>query len=133
MHHMRTVLVCVFGTIAMAGLIASTTEDLRALTLVAIPGALQLPGIILIGMLCGFAVRSAAAATIALVAIAIGGAFLSGLSIAFAGFQSESAYVFLLNRGTVQGFFALILIFCFGMIGVVMAMLMNVFVRQLDI
>lgn len=133
MRHMRTVLVCLFGTIAMAGLVVSTTEDLRALTLVAIPGVLQLPGLVLIGMLCGFALRSAAAATIALVVIALGGAFLSGLAIAFPAFEIEAASVFLINRGTVQGFFALLLIFCFGMIGVVVAMLINVFARRLDI
>jgi hypothetical protein len=133
MRHARTLLVCILGTIAMAGLVVSTTEYLRALTMLTVPGALQLPGIILIGMLCGFALRSAAAATVALVVIAIGGAFLAGLAIAFAAFEVEAASNYLINQGTVRGFFALLLIFFFGMVGVVSAMLINVFVRRLDI
>ncbi len=132
-RHLRSVLVCVLGTVAMAGLVASTTEDLRALTLVAVPGALQLPGIVLVGLLCGFAFRSGAAATIGLLVIAICGSFLAALAIALPAFEIEAARVFLTNRATVQGFFALLLIFCFGMIGVVAAMLVNVFVRRLDV
>ncbi len=133
MRHQRPILVCVCATIASAGLVASTTEDLRDLTLVPIPGALQLPGMILIGMLCAFALRSVAAATIALIVISVGGALLQGLAIALPAFEIEAASVRLINRGMVQGFFALLLIFCFGMVGVVSATLVNVFVRRLDI
>jgi hypothetical protein len=131
--HLRAIGVCVLGTIAMAGLIASTTEDLKALTVVGVPGALQLPGIILIGLLMGLSLRSAAAATIVLLCTAIAGAIMQGMAIALAGFEIEQASVYLINRGTVQGFFALLLIFFIGMVGVVAAMLINVFARRLDI
>lgn len=133
MVHARTVLVCILGTVAMAGLVASTTTDLRELTLISIPGFLEIPGIIVIAMLCSFALRSAAASAIGLVAIAVGGAILHGLAIALAAFEIEAASVFLINRATVQGFYALLVIFCFGMAGVVIAMLINVFVRRLDV
>lgn len=133
MRHARSVMVCLFGTIAMAGLTVSTTSDLRELTWIQVPNVLQIPGAIAIGMLCAFALRSAAAATVALVAIAAGGALLHGLAIALAAFEVEAASVFLINRATVQGFYALIVIFCFGMAGIVTALLINVFVRRLDI
>jgi len=132
-QHLRTICVCVLGTIAMAGLVASTTEDLKTLTIVGIPGVLQLPGIILIGLLIGLSLRSAAAATIVLLVAAIAGAIMQGMAIALAGFEIERASVYLINRGTVQGFFALLLIFFIGMVGVVSAMLINVFARQMDI
>src|SRR5690606_10730 len=131
--HLRTVLVCVLGTVAMAGLVASTTEDLGPLTVVRVPTDLQLPGLIFIGLLIGLSMRSAAAATVGLVAIAVVGALMQGLAIALAGFEIEAASVNLINRGTVQGFFALLLIFFFGMVGIVLAMLVNVFGRQRDI
>lgn len=131
--HLRTALVCVLGTIAMAGLVASTTEDLGALTVVPVANVLQLPGLILIGLLIGLSLRSAAAATIALLVIAVLGAIMQGLAIALAGFEVDAAAVHLMNRGIVQGFFALLLIFFFGMVGIVAAMLVNVFGRRRDI
>lgn len=133
MGRFRSVLVCILGTIAMAGLVASTTVDLRTMTMISVPGVLQLPGVILVGMLSAFALRSAAAAMIALLVMSIAGALLHGLAIGLAAFEVEAASVFLINRATVQGFYALILIFCFGLIGVVLAMMINVFVRKLDI
>lgn len=132
-QHLRTIGVCVLGTVAMAGMVASTTEDLKSLTVVGIPGALQLPGIILIGLLIGLSLRSAAAATIVLLFSALAGGIMQGMAIALAGFEIEQASVYLINRGTVQGFFALLLIFFIGMVGVVTAMLINVFARKIDI
>jgi hypothetical protein len=132
-QHLRTVAVCIFGTVAMAGMVASTTEDLRSLTVVGIPGAFQIPGIILIGLLIGLSLRSAAAASIVLLFAAIVGGIMQGMAIALAGFEIEQASVYLINRGTVQGFFALLLIFFIGMVGVVAAMLVNVFARRIDI
>lgn len=133
MRHTRTALVCLLGTVAMAGIVASTTADLRDLTLISVPGIAQVPGVILVGMLCAFALRSAAAAAIALVVIAISAAFLHGLAISLAAIEIEPARVSLLNRATVQGFFALLLIFFLGMVGVVTAQLINVYVRRLDV
>ena len=130
---METILVVVFGTLAMTGMVASTTEDLGPLTLLQVPGWVQIPGIVLIGFLVGFAVRSAAATMIALLVIAILSALLQGFAIALPGFEIERASTHLINRGTVQGFFALILIFFIGMVGVVAAMMVNVFARRVDI
>lgn len=132
-RHARTLAVVVLGTIAMAGMVASTTEDLGPLVAVQIPGWMQIPGIILIGFLVGVALRSAASAMLSLLVIAILGAILQGLAIALPGFEIERASTYLINRGTVQGFFALILIFFIGMVGVVAALLINVFARRMDI
>lgn len=131
--HLQAITVCILGTLAMAGLIASTTEDLGPLTAVDVPNVLQIPGLILIGLLIGLSLRSAAASVIALLVISICGALMQGLAIAWAGFEVEAASVYLINRGTVQGFFALLLIFFIGMAGVVLAMLTNVFWRRSEI
>lgn len=129
----RPVLVCILATVAMAGLVASTTEDLGPMTAVDIPRWLQLPGIIFIGALIGFALRTARSAMIGLVVISVLGAIMQGMAIASAGFVNDAASVFLFNRGTVQGFYALLLIFFFGMVGIVCAMAINVFARRQDI
>lgn len=131
--HLTTVLVFVLGTIAMAGLVASTTEDLRTLTVVQIPGALQIPGIILIGFVIAMSLRSAAAACASLVGIAIMGGLLQWLAIALGAFEIEAASTYLINRGMVQGFYALLLILFIGMVGVSAALLINVFARRMDI
>lgn len=117
----------------MAGMVASTTSDLRELTLVAVPGWVQIPGVILIGLLCGLALRSAVASVVVLVVMAIFGALLQGAAIALAGLEIDEVAVTLINRGTVQGFFALLVIFCFGMVGIVASMMVNVFARRRDI
>lgn len=132
-RHGTSLLVVVLGTIAMAGMVASTTEDLGPLAIVQVPGWMQLPGIIVIGFLIGMTLRSAAAAMVSLLVIAVLGAVLQGMAIALPGLEIERASTHLLNRGTVQGFFALILIFFIGMVGVVAALLMNVFARRIDI
>lgn len=132
-RHLRSVLICLLGAIAMAGLVASTTEDLGPLAAIATPGWLQVPGIIGIGFLVGLASRSAGAAIISLLVISISAALLQGAAIALPGLELERAATHLVNRGTVQGFYALILVLFIGLVGVVAAMLVNVFVRRIDI
>lgn len=132
-RHGRTLLVVFCGTIAMAGMVASTTDDLGPLTAVAIPGWMQIPGVIAIGFLIGLALRSAAAAMIVLLTTAILGGVMQGLAIALAGFEIERAATHLINRGTVQGFYAMLVIFFIGMVGVVAALLFNVFARRIDV
>jgi hypothetical protein len=131
--HLWTALVFVLGTMAMAGMVASTSEDLRALTVVQVPGALQIPGMILVGFLIGMSLRSAAAALLSLVGIAVVGGLLQWLAISLGAFEIDAAATYLINRGMVQGFYALLLIFFIGMVGLVAALLINVFVRRMDI
>ena len=132
-RHATSIAISLFGTMAMAGMVASTTEDLGPLTAVAIPAWMQIPGVIVIGFLIGFALRSAAAAMIVLLVTAIGGGLLQGFAIAAPGIEIERAATHLINRGTVQGFYAMLVIFFIGMVGVVAALLFNVFARRIDI
>lgn len=132
-RHAMTIAVCLLGIVSMTGMVASTTDDLGPLTAIAIPGWLQIPGVIAIGFLIGFALRSAAAAMIVLLITALAGGVLQGLAIAAAGFEIDRVATHLINQGTVQGFYAMLIIFFIGMVGVVSALLFNVFARRIDI
>lgn len=120
------------GAIAAAGLFASTTEDLGNLVPVSVHFDLQLPGLVVIGLLCAFALRDITRTAIAFGIVSIGGALLYGLAIASAGLEVERAAVRLMNRGLIQGMAALLIIAVFVLVGMAIAVAINVFVRQLD-
>ena len=117
----------------MAGLMASTTGDLGPLTAVAVPGWMQVPGMIVVGFLLGLASRSAGPAIIALLVASVVAAVLQGAAIALPGNEIERAATHLVNRGTVQGFYTLIVSVFIGLVGVVVALLLNVFVRRIEV
>lgn len=132
-HRLETATISLLASVAMAGIIASTTEDLGGLTLVSIPGWVQIPGVILVGVLIGFASRTSVTAFIALLTASVLGGILQGLAISIAALGVERSTVHLINRGTTQGFYALIVIFFIGMAGVVAALVVNVFARRIEL
>lgn len=132
-NHLQTAGIGVLAAIAMAGVIVSTTDELREMTLISIPNWAQLLGVILIGLLVGFASRTSTIAFVALMIASVVGAFLQGLAIGFAATGMESSNVHLINRATLQGFYALVVIFFMGMTGVVAALLINVMALRIEL
>ncbi len=126
-------LIGLLGAIAGAGIVVSTTRDLGPLTVIAIPDWFQLPGIILVGILMGFASRNSPSAFGSLVIASIIGGALQGFAIAISAAGVERASVQLINRGTVQSFYAFIVIFFMGMVGVVIALGINYFARRVEL
>lgn len=126
-------LIGLLGAIAGAGIVVSTTRDLGPLTVLAIPDWFQLPGIILVGVLIGFASRNSPSAFGALLIASIVGGALQGFAIGISAAGAERAAVQLINRGTVQSFYAFIVIFFMGMVGVVIALGVNNFARRAEL
>lgn len=126
-------LVGMLASVAAGGVIVSTTRDLGSLTVLEIPDWFQLPGVILVGILVGLACRNSIEAFVALAIATVLGGVLQGFAIAISAAGAERASVQLINRGTVQGFYALMVIFFFGMIGVVIAAGINLAAHRVEL
>lgn len=130
---MEIALIGLLAAIAAAGIIVSTTRDLGSLTVIDVPGWFQLPGVILVGVLVGLASRTSASAFFALLVASILGGALQGFAIGISAAGAERAAVQLINRGTVQSFYAFVVIFFMGMVGVVVALVFNNLVRRAEL
>lgn len=126
---MRESAVVLFGSIAAAGLCASTTSDLQGMTPYPINSSLILPGLILLGALVTLAINDAMRSAVALLIIAVCGATMFGLAIAAPGFRVEGVRVMLIDRGTTYGLLGLLLIALFGLCGMVLAWALNAIFR----
>lgn len=129
----RLVLAVLLASVANAGIVASTTTDLRDLTPVYVGDLWLLPGLILVGTLLSLAVGDVARSALGLVAAAILGSTLFGLAIAAPGFSVPGVRVTLLDRATNFGLLALLMCLLFGLAGMVLAWIIEAAVgrRQL--
>jgi len=120
----------VLAAIAGAGLIASTSEYLKNLTAFHVADFWLLPGLVVIGVLISVAndddvARSAGA----LLGAGILGATLVGLAVAAPGFRIERVQTEMIDRGTIFGLLALLLIVLFGLAGIIVAWIAGAFFR----
>jgi len=109
------------ASVANAGIVASTTTDLRDLTPVHVGDIWLLPGLVLVGALLTLAIGDAARSALALVAAAIIGASIFALTIAAPGFSIPGVRVTLIDRATNFGLLALLMCLLFGLAGMVVA------------
>lgn len=121
----RIVVVVVLASVANAGIVASTTTDLRDLTPLNVSDIWLLPGLVLVGMLLTLAIGDLARSALALVAAAFLGASLFALTIAAPGFAVPGVRVTLIDRATNFGLLALLLCLLFGLSGMVVAWLVE--------
>ena len=121
--------VIVLASIASAGLCASTTSDLQALTAFHVGSAWVLPGLALIGALTTLAINDAMRSAVALLIVAVAGATMFGMAIAAPAFRLDGTRVSLIDRGTTFGLLALLLISLFGLLGMVVVWTINTLVR----
>jgi hypothetical protein len=121
----RIVCAVVLATIADAGLVASTTTDLKDFTLISVNDIWLLPGLALIGALLVFAIDDVARSAIALVVVAVLGSGLFAFAIASPGLQIKGVRVTLIDRATNFGLLAFMLILFFGLGGMVVAWLID--------
>jgi hypothetical protein len=125
-------LVGLLAGIAVAGIIASTSGEIDALAPIELSGSLQLPALMLIGLLAGFAARDFICAIIALVVATVVGTLLFGLMLAVPGFDLDNYTVSRLNNAFSQGLYALLVSSTFVLVGMAAALAVNVWVRDLD-
>lgn len=119
----------VLASIAAAGLCASTTSDLQALTVFPISSGWIIPGLALIGALLTLAINDAMRSSVALVIVSLAGSSLYGLAIAAPSFTLEGSRVSLIDRGTTYGLLALLMIGMFGLLGMVVVWVFNTMFR----
>lgn len=121
--------VVILGSIASAGLCASTTSDLQALTVFPVASALILPGLALIGALMTLAIGDAMRSVVALLIVSVTGSALFGLSIAAPALRLDGTRVSLIDRGTTFGLLGLLMISLFGLLGMVVVWTFNTIFR----
>lgn len=109
------------ASVANAGIVASTTTDLRNLTPIGVSDVWLLPGLILVGTLMSLVIGDVARTSLALVAAAVIGASLFALAIAAPGFAVEGVRVTLIDRATNFGLLAFLMSLLFGLTGMVLA------------
>ena len=131
-HYAYGVLVGLLAGIAVAGVIASTSGELDTLAPVQISGSLQLPALALIGTLAGFAARDFTRAIIAFSVAVVVGTLLFGWMLAVPGFDAGNYTVSRLNNAFTQGLYALLVSSTFVLVGLAIALGINVWLRQLD-
>lgn len=125
-------LVGLLAGIAIAGVIASTSGEIDSLAPIQMSGSLQLPALMLIGLLAGFAARDFMRAIIALVVATAVGTLLFGWMLAVPGFDPGNYTVSRLNNAFSQGLYALLVSSTFVLVGMAVALAVNVWGRQLD-
>lgn len=125
-------LVGLLAGIAIAGVIASTSGEIDSLAPIQMSGSLQLPALMLIGLLAGFAARDFMRAIIALVVATAVGTLLFGWMLAVPGFDPDNYTVSRLNNAFSQGLYALLVPSTFVLVGMAVALAVNVWGRQLD-
>jgi hypothetical protein len=124
----RTGATVVLAALAKAGLMASTTADLRNLVAIPIHDNLLIPGIVLIGALLTLVIGDTGRAAVSLLIAAVLGTLIYALAIAAPGFAVEQVRVQLIDRGTTYGMLALMLFTLFGLAGMILAWLVQMFV-----
>lgn len=117
------------GSLAIAGLFASTVTDLQRLTVIPISGALLIPGLILIGMLLALVADDTLPAAIALVISAVMGSLLFMGAIAAPGARVPELRNTLFDRGLTFGMLAVMLSLLFGMAGIFISWLFTAIFR----
>jgi hypothetical protein len=122
-------IVIVLASIASAGLCASTTSDLQALTMFRVASAWIIPGLAIIGALMTLAINDAMRSAVALVIVSIAGSTIFGLAIAAPALRLEGSRVSLIDRGTTFGLLALLMISLFGLLGMVIVWTVNTLFR----
>ncbi|HUG15643.1 MAG TPA: hypothetical protein VMM78_11580 [Thermomicrobiales bacterium] len=121
--------VIVLASVAAAGLCASTTSDLQALTVFHVNSAWIIPGLVLIGALMTLAINDAMRSAAALMIVSVAGATLFGMAIAAPALRLDGTRVSLIDRGTTYGLLGLLLIGLFGLLGMVAVWTVNTLVR----
>lgn len=125
-------LVGLLAGVAVAGVIASTSGEIDSLAPIKVPDSLQLPALMLVGLLAGFAARNFTRTLIALVVATVVGTLLFGWMLAVPGFDLDNYTVSRLNNAFSQGLYALLVSSTFVLVGMAVALAVNVWVRQLD-
>jgi hypothetical protein len=131
-HYGYGALVGLLAGLAIAGVIASTSGEIDALAPIPISGSLQLPALMLIGLLAGFAARDFGRSIVALGVSIVVGTLLFGCMLAVPGFDPDNYTVSRLNNAFSQGLYALLVSSTFVLVGIAAALAVNVWARQLD-
>ncbi len=121
----RLILVIVLASVANAGIVASTTTDLRDLTLIRISDIWLLPGLILVGTLLSLAIGDLGRSALALITASVVGSLLFALAVAGPGFSISAIRVTLIDRATNYGLLALLMCLLFGFAGLVVSWLID--------
>lgn len=121
----RLIIAILLASIANAGLVASTTTDLRDLMPIQISDIWLVPGLVLVGVLLSLAIGDAAKSALALSVAAVLGSVLFGLTIASPGFSIPGVRVTLIDRATNFGLLALLMSLLFGLAGMVVAWIID--------
>jgi hypothetical protein len=121
--------VVVLGSIASAGLCASTTSDLQALTVFPVASAWILPGLALIGALMTLAISDAMRSVVVLLIVSVAGSVMFAMAIAAPALRLDGTRVSLIDRATTFGLLALLMISLFGLLGMVVVWTVNTIVR----
>lgn len=121
----RLILVIVLASVANAGIVASTTTDLRDLTLIRVSDIWLLPGLILVGTLLSLAIGDLGRSALALITASVAGSLLFALAVAGPGFSISAIRVTLIDRATNYGLLALLMCLLFGFAGLVVSWLID--------
>jgi len=121
----RLILVIVLASVANAGIVASTTTDLRDLTLIRVSDIWLLPGLILVGTLLSLAIGDLGRSALALITASVAGSLLFALAVAGPGFSISAIRVTLIDRATNYGLLSLLMCLLFGFAGLVVSWLID--------
>lgn len=132
-HYIVAVAVGLMGAIATAGVISSALNALASVAPVELPAALQLAALSMVGLLLGLALRDFARVGIALGITVVLSAVIIGVILAVPGLDPTYYTVARFNYALTQSVFALFLAGAFVTIGAVLAVIVNVYVRNIDI
>lgn len=121
----RLIFIIVVASVANAGIVASTTTDLRDLTLVRVSDVWLLPALIIVGTLLSLAVGDLGRSALALVSASVLGSLLFAVAVAGPGFSISAIRVTLIDRATNYGLLALMMCLLFGFAGLVLSWLIE--------
>ncbi|HBY45641.1 MAG TPA: hypothetical protein PLR44_01035 [Thermomicrobiales bacterium] len=131
--YIRLIIATLLASVANAGIVASTTTDLRDLMPVHISDIWLLPGLVLVGTLLTLAIGDLARSAFALIAAAVLGSTLFGMAIASPGFAIPGVRVTLIDRATNFGLLALLMTLLFGLSGMVVAWMIEGLIGRSEI
>lgn len=129
----RGSLATVLAAIAAAGLFASTTNDLRIYAPMAFSPAWLVPVLIALGALVAAATPDGIWAAGSMGAAALLAALLVGAALSAPGIEVEPIRTTMINKGTIQGLAAFLVILIFGMIGVVASLVLRSIIGHGDV
>lgn len=125
------VLAGVMGAISATGLLTSTSGDLEALVAWDLPNGLQIPGLIVIGLLLGLALRDLGRNALAYGLTCILGASIHTTLYALPGFDTANYTAGRLNNGLTTSLFVLVFAGIFVLVGQGLAFGINAYGRNL--